>query len=100
MRLRSRCRVCGLVQRPGKSVASGRIRSRLVGEGGGRRRWLGRRRRARLQRAQRGVPVGFEAVGDEAVGGVDGQVAAAGEVGVVLGAFDVAARIASASAAR
>src|ERR1700676_2317834 len=39
--------------------------------------------------AQGCVPVGFEAVGDEPVGGVDGQVAAPGEVGVVAGAFDV-----------
>jgi hypothetical protein len=35
------------------------------------------------------VPVGFEGVGDEAVGGVDGEVAAAGGVGFVAGAFDV-----------
>ncbi len=41
------------------------------------------------QGAQRGVPVGFEGVGDEPVGGVDGQVAAAGQVGVVAGALDV-----------
>ena len=40
-----------------------------------------------VEPAQRGVPVGFEAVGDEPVGGVDGQVAAAGEVGVVAGAL-------------
>jgi hypothetical protein len=40
-------------------------------------------------RAQRGVPVGFEGAGDEPVGGVGGQVAAAGQVGVVAGAFDV-----------
>src|SRR5947208_2060615 len=39
--------------------------------------------------AQRGVPVGFEGVGDEPVGGVDGEVAAAGQVGVVAGALDV-----------
>jgi hypothetical protein len=39
--------------------------------------------------AQGGVPVGFEGVGDEPVGGVDGQVAAAGQVGVVAGALDV-----------
>src|SRR5690242_16680771 len=39
--------------------------------------------------AQRGVPVGFEGVSDEPVGGVDGQVAAAGQVGVVAGALDV-----------
>src|SRR6266508_2943123 len=36
--------------------------------------------------AQGGVPVGFEGVGDEPVGGVDGEVAAAGLFGVVLGA--------------
>jgi hypothetical protein len=39
--------------------------------------------------AQRGVPVGFEGVGDEPVGGVDGEVAAAGQVGVVAGALDM-----------
>ena len=37
---------------------------------------------------QGGVPVGFQGVGDEPVGGVDGQVAAAGQVGVVAGALD------------
>jgi hypothetical protein len=41
-----------------------------------------------LQGAQRVVPIGFEAVGDEPVVGVDGQVAAAGEVGAVASAFD------------
>ena len=39
--------------------------------------------------AQGGVPVGFEGVGDEPVGGVDGEVAAAGQVSVVAGALDV-----------
>ena len=39
--------------------------------------------------AQGGVPAGFEGVGDEPVGGVDGEVAAAGQVGVVAGALDV-----------
>ncbi len=42
-----------------------------------------------VERAEGGVPAGFEGVCDEPVGGVDGQVAAAGEVGVVAGAFDV-----------
>ncbi len=42
-----------------------------------------------VEGAQGGVPVGFEGVGDEPVGGVDGEVAAAGEVGVVAGALDV-----------
>src|SRR5207247_7439886 len=41
------------------------------------------------QGAERGVPVGFEGVGDEPVGGVDGEVAAAGQVGEVAGALDV-----------
>jgi hypothetical protein len=36
-----------------------------------------------VERAEGGVPVGFEGAGDEAVGGVDGEVAAAGQVGVV-----------------
>jgi hypothetical protein len=40
--------------------------------------------------AQRVVVVGFESVGDEPVGGIDGEVAAAGELGVLLGAVDVA----------
>ena len=35
---------------------------------------------------QGGVPVGFESAGDEPVGGVDGEVAAAGQAGVVAGA--------------
>ena len=39
--------------------------------------------------AEGGVPVGFEGVGDEPVGRVDGEVAAAGQVGVVAGALDV-----------
>ena len=42
-----------------------------------------------VEGAQRGVPVGFEGAGDEPVGGVDGQVTAAGQVGVVAGALDV-----------
>ena len=37
--------------------------------------------------AQLVVPVGFERVGDESVGGVDGEVAAAGRLGGVLGAL-------------
>jgi hypothetical protein len=41
------------------------------------------------QGTQGGVPAGFEGAGDEPVGGVDGEVAAAGQVGVVAGAFDV-----------
>jgi hypothetical protein len=36
-----------------------------------------------------GVPVGFEGLGDESVGGVDGEVAGSGGFGVVAGAFDV-----------
>ena len=44
-----------------------------------------------VQGAQCVVPVGFEAVGDEPVVRVDGQVAAAGQVGAVAGAFDVPA---------
>ena len=42
-----------------------------------------------VEGAQGGVPVGFERAGDEPVGGVDGEVAAAGQVGVVAGALDV-----------
>ncbi len=37
------------------------------------------------------VPVGLQRVGDQPVVGVDGQVAAAGELGVVAGAFDLGA---------
>jgi hypothetical protein len=44
-----------------------------------------------VERAQGGVPVRFEGAGDEPVGGVDGQVAAAGQVGVVAGALGVGA---------
>ena len=39
--------------------------------------------------AQFGVPVGFQCVSDEAVGGVDGQVASAGQLGVVVCALHV-----------
>jgi hypothetical protein len=39
--------------------------------------------------AQLRVPVGLQGVGDESVGGVDREVAAAGRVGGVLGALDV-----------
>ena len=35
------------------------------------------------------VPVGFEGVGDEPVVGVDGEIAASGEFGVLAGAVDV-----------
>src|SRR6266567_4159028 len=42
-----------------------------------------------VERAEGGVPAGFECAGDEPVGGVDGEVAAAGQVGVVAGALDV-----------
>jgi hypothetical protein len=42
-----------------------------------------------LELAELVVPVGFEGVGDEPVVGVDGEVAAACEFGVVAGAFDV-----------
>ena len=93
MRLRSRCGVAGLAQSAGKSVARARIRALMfVGEGG-----CGGGAGAvvvvacGLQGAQRVVPVGFEGVGDEPVVGVDGQVAAAGQVGAVAGAFDVLA---------
>jgi hypothetical protein len=41
-----------------------------------------------LLSARRGVPVGFAGVGDEPVNGVDGQVAAAGQVGMVAGALN------------
>jgi len=41
------------------------------------------------ERSQGGVPVGFEGGGDQPVVGVDGQVAAAGQVSVILGALDV-----------
>ena len=44
-----------------------------------------------LQRAQRGVPVSFEGVGDEPVVRVDCEVSAAGEVSVLTRSFDVGA---------
>ena len=44
-----------------------------------------------MQGAERLVPVGFEVVGDEPVVGVDGEVAAAGELGAVTGPFNMAA---------
>jgi hypothetical protein len=42
-----------------------------------------------LKRAERLVPVGFEAVGNEPVVGIDGEIAATGELGVLVGALDV-----------
>ena len=42
-----------------------------------------------LDGAERVVPVGFQGVCDEPVVGVDGQVAAPRQVGVVPGPFDV-----------
>ena len=53
-----------------------------------------------LELAERVVPVGFEGVGDEAVVGIDRQVAAAAELGAMPGALDVVARSPSASSAR
>ena len=43
-----------------------------------------------LQRAQRVVPVGLERVGNESVVRVDGEIAAAGELGALAGPVDVA----------
>ena len=43
-----------------------------------------------MQGAQRVVPVGLQCVGDETVLGVDREVAAAGELGALVGALDVA----------
>ena len=91
MRLRSRVGVAGSFQMPGRSVTSWEIRFFwAVGElpgvllagfvVGGLRV---------VEGAQGGVPVGFEGAGDEPVGGVDREVAAAGQVGVVAGALDV-----------
>ena len=90
MRLRSRAGVAGSSQIAGRSVTSWRIRvfcasvscpaSCLRACSQASWAWL---------RARRAVPVGFEGAGDEPVGGVDGEVAAAGQVGVVAGALDV-----------
>ena len=44
-----------------------------------------------LQRAERVVPVGLEGVRDEPVVGVDGEIPAAGELGMLAGAVDVGA---------
>ena len=93
MRLRSRWGCCGLDHSAGKSVASERIWCFMFvgegGRGGGAGAFVVLA--GGLQGAQRVVPVGFEAVGDEPVVGVDGQVAATGQVGAVAGAFDVLA---------
>src|SRR5260370_62771 len=43
------------------------------------------------QGAQGGVPAGFQGVGDEPVGGVDGEVAVPGGAGGLFGALDVGA---------
>jgi hypothetical protein len=61
----------------------------LVAEG---RRGLGRPVAVVLcvaELAEGVVPVGFESVGDEAVVGVDAEIAAAGDIGVVSGSFHV-----------
>jgi hypothetical protein len=42
-----------------------------------------------VEGAEGGVPAGFEGAGDEPAGGAGGEVAAAGQVGVVAGALDV-----------
>jgi hypothetical protein len=42
-----------------------------------------------LQRPQRVVPAGLQRVGDRPVVGVDGEVSAAGELGVLAGPLDV-----------
>ena len=91
MRLRSRAGVAGSFQIAGRSVTSCWIRvfwasvsCPALFAAGVVVCVLGL-----AQGAKRGVPVGFEGVGDEAVGGIDGEVAAAGQVGVVAGALDV-----------
>ena len=91
MRLRSRIGVAGSFQMPGRSVTSWRIRAFWASVS-----WPGCCSAGFVvgglgvvEGAQGGVPVGFEGVGDEPVGGVDGEVAAAGQVGVVAGALDV-----------
>src|SRR6266571_7025130 len=90
MRLRSRIGVAGSCQMPGRSVTSWLIRSFRAGVRVPSccSRALSQAAWASL-RAQRGVPAGFEGVGDEPAGGAGGEVAAAGRVGVVAGAFDV-----------
>ena len=91
IRLRSRAGVAGSDQRAGKSAASWRIRVlccsvelRVRGGGVAVVVVLGG-----LERAELVVPVGFEGVGDEPVVGVDGEVAAARELGVMPGALDM-----------
>ena len=91
MRLRSPCRGGGVVPDAGQ-VGGQLLYPGLLGAGelpgvflaGSVVGFLGL-----AEGAEGGVPVGFEGVGDEPVGGVDGQVAAAGQVGVVAGAFHV-----------
>jgi hypothetical protein len=63
----------------------------FLGERGGRRGGVLVVVLGGAQRAQRIVPVRFQGVGDQPVVRVDGQVAAAGELGAVAGAFDVCA---------
>ena len=89
-RLRSRAGVAGVVPEGGEVGCQGVDAGALGGiERDGRGLGGGVVVASGGQLAQRGVPVGFEGVGDEPVAGVDGQVAAAGLVGGVLGALDV-----------
>ena len=92
IRLRSRCGVAGSAHRAGKSAARrGPVHALLLGDGVGVGAGVLVVVVGGLQGTERVVPVGLEAVGDEPVVRVDGEVAAAGEVGAVAGAFDVVA---------
>lgn len=90
IRFRSRCGVAGSRHRAGKSLASERILAlcssvRTVAA------WAARSQSswAPLELAQSVVPVGFEAVCDETVVGIDAEIAPSGNLGVVPGPFDV-----------
>ena len=93
MRLRSRCGVRGVVPQGGEVGCEGRdSRLVVVVEAGS----VSADRRSYSscacgQASQGVVPVGFEVVGHEAVVGVNGEVAAAGLLGVMAGSFDVLA---------
>ena len=92
MRLRSRWGVAGRTTRRGsrwRARGSRALCSSLRAAAAAS--LAARSRLARLRVAQRVVPVGFEGVGHEPVVGVDGQVAATGQLGAMAGPLDVAA---------
>ena len=91
MRLRSRCGVAGSDHNGGKSVANdgcgfcSSVNAILAALAGAFVIVLGI-----SELTERVVPVGLEAVSDEAVVGVDSKVTTPGQLGAVAGAFDMA----------